>query len=104
MTAVSGVRGGHQLIRVPGQPSPPVCLLGISIDRLRGDVSFEPIQLGYKILDLFLDIFGMLGPHVSVVYDSQSLDRYLVMSDERSHTAQGGLEWREPIGGLFRNI
>ena len=30
--------------------------------------------------------------------------QYLVMLDERTHTAEGGLEGARPIGGLFRNV
>ena len=46
----------------------------------------------------------MLGASVSVVHDEYPLDPYLVMLDERVHAAEGGLEGREPIGGLFRDI
>jgi len=31
-------------------------------------------------------------------------DRYLVMFDERVHPTKGGLEGREPIGRLFRDV
>ena len=57
----------------------------VSIDRCRRYVPFEPVQLGYEILDLLLDVFGMLQVSVSVTPDSRSLDKYLVMFDERAH-------------------
>ena len=70
---------------VPSQPSASIRLLGVSIDRCRRYVPFEPVQLGYEILDLLLDVFGMLRVSVSVTPDSRSLDKYLVMFDERAH-------------------
>jgi len=91
-------------IHVPGQLPTPICFLSVSIDRCRGDVLFEPIQLRYKFLGLLLDIFGVLERSVSVVCDGHSLDQYLIMLDERAHAAKGGLERREPVGGLFRNV
>jgi len=36
--------------------------------------------------------------------DGHPLDSYLIMFDERGHPTKGGLEGREPIRGLFRNI
>ena len=91
-------------MRAPGQPSPTFRLLGISINRCCGDVSFEPLQLGYEILDLLLDVLGMLQTVVSVAGDDHSPNKYLVMLDERAHAAEGGLERGEPIGGFFRNV
>ena len=41
---------------------------------------------------------------MSVVQDIRPLDRYLIMLDDCAHPAKGGLEGREPIRGLFRNI
>jgi len=41
---------------------------------------------------------------VSVVYDSHQLEKYLVMLGKRAHSTEGGLEGREPIGGLLCNI
>jgi hypothetical protein len=55
-----GVVDAHESIRVLGQPCASIRLLGVSIDRGGGDVPFESIQLGDKILDLLLDIFRML--------------------------------------------
>ena len=94
----------HQLVRVPGQPAAPIRLLGVSIDRGGGDVLFEPIQLGYEILDLLLDVFRMLGTSMSVARDSHPLGQYLIMLDKRVHAAQSRFEGWEPIGGLLRNI
>ena len=41
---------------------------------------------------------------MSVVRDDHQLGQYLVMVDERGDSTESGLQWREPIGGLFRNI
>ena len=41
---------------------------------------------------------------MSVVCGGHQLGQYLVMLDEGVHSTEGGLEGREPIGGLFRNI
>ena len=41
---------------------------------------------------------------MSVVRDGHELDQYLVMVDECAHSTEGGLQGREPIGGLFGNI
>jgi len=57
-----------------------------------------------KILNLFLDIFEFLRPSASVVHDSHPLYQYLIMLDECAQPAEGSLERREPIGGLFHNI
>ena len=38
------------------------------------------------------------------MHNGHALDQYLVMLDECAHPAEGGLERREPIGRLFRNI
>ena len=46
----------------------------------------------------------MLKTSVLVVRDGHPLERYLIMLDERVHATQGGLEGREPVGRLFRNI
>jgi hypothetical protein len=63
----------HESIRVLGQPCASIRLLGVSIDRGGGDVPFESIQLGDKILDLLLDIFRMLGGSVSAARDGGPL-------------------------------
>ena len=39
-------------------------LLRVCINRCRGNVLSEPVQLGYKIFHLLLDIFKMLGVSV----------------------------------------
>ena len=41
---------------------------------------------------------------MSVMHDIHPVGRDLVMLDERVHPTEGGLEGREPIGGLFRDI
>ena len=41
---------------------------------------------------------------MSVLQDGHLPDQYLVVFDERIYPTEGGLEGREPIGGLFRNI
>ena len=74
---------------VPGQPSPPFRLLGVSINRCHDDVLFEPIQLGYKILNLLLDIFGVLRTCALVVRGGNPLNPYLIMPDECAHPAKG---------------
>ena len=95
---------GEQSASVPGQLGPSLRLLRIFINRCRTDVLFEPVKLGSKTFDLLLDVFKFLGPPMSAVWRGHPLDRYLVMLDERVHSAEGGLEGREPIGRLFRNI
>jgi len=57
-----------------------------------------------EILNVLLDVLRLLKPCVLVVRGSNPLDRYLIMLDERIHSAEGGLEGREPVGGLLRNI
>jgi len=96
--------GSHLLVLVPGQPSPPFRLLGISINCCRGDVLFKPIQLGYEILNFLPDVLGVLQMFASVVRDDDPLNSYLIMPNERAYTTEGRLKGREPIGGLFRNI
>ena len=76
----------------------------VSIDSCRGDIPFEPVQLGFEVFDLLLKIFELLPASVSDVCDDHRLDRYLVMLNERAHSIEGRLEGREPIGGLFRNF
>ena len=95
---------GEQSASVPGQLSPSPRLLRISINRCCGNVLFELVKLGFETFNLLLDVFKFLGPSMSVVRGGHSLDRYLVMLDERVHSAKGGLEGREPIGRLFRDI
>ena len=58
-------------------------------------------QEGNEFLDLFLLLFAMLATHVLVVHDGLPFDRYLVV---RVHEAEGGLQEREAIGGLLRDI
>ena len=43
--------------------------------RRGGDVLFEPLQLGYKVLDLLLDVFEMLRAfRVSCVRQASHID------------------------------
>ena len=67
-------------------PSPRV-----SVDSCRSNVLFEPVQLGFEVLNLLLEIFELLQASVSVVRDGHQLDQYLVMLDERAHSTEGGL-------------
>ena len=41
---------------------------------------------------------------MSVVYDGHRFDRYLAVLDERIHSAESGLQGREPISGLVCDI
>ena len=95
---------GDQLASVPGQLCPSPRLLGVSINGCRGNVSFEPLQLGLKTFNLLFDTFEFLRSSISVVHNNRKLDRYLIVFDERGHPAEGGLEGREPIRGFFRNV
>ena len=38
------------------------------------------------------------------MHNNHPFNRYLVMPNERVHPAEGGIEGREPIGRLFRDI
>ena len=89
---------------VPDQFFASFCLSGVSVNGCRGDALFEPVQLGFEVGYLLLEIFELLRAPVSVVCDGYKLDQYLVVLDERIHSTEGRLEGREPIGGLFRNI
>ena len=89
---------------VPGQIFPSPRLLGISVDRCRGNALSEPVQQGFKVLDFLPNIFELLRTPVSVVHDSRPVDQYLIMLDKCVHPAEGGLEGRKPISGLFRDV
>ena len=89
---------------VPGQLCSSLHLLKVSINRCCGDDPVEPFELGFETIDPLLDVFEFLPPSASAVHDSRLLAQYLVMLNECTHTAQGGLEGAKPIGGLFRNI
>ena len=95
---------GRQSVRIPGQLRPSIRLFRVSMDRCCGDGLFESVKLGSKTLDPLLDVFGFLSPSGSAMHDSRPLVQYLVMLDECTDTAEGGLEGGKPIGGLFRNI
>ena len=58
---------GEQSANAPGQLFASPGLLRMSIDGCCGDVLFESIQLGFKILNLVLDVFELLPSCVLVV-------------------------------------
>ena len=76
---------------VPRQFFVSFSLPRVSVDSCRGNVLFEPVQLGFEVLYLLFDIFELLRGSVSVVCDGHKLDQYLVMVDERAHSTEGGL-------------
>ena len=94
----------EQWTRVPGQFFAPFRLLRIPINSCRGDALFEPVQLEFEVSRLLLEVFELLRASGLAVCDGYQLDQYLIMLDERAHSTEDGLEGREPIGGLFRNI
>ena len=99
--------GSEQSTSLPGQFSASFRLPGVSVDTVCGDVLSESVQLGFEVSDLLLEISKFLraSMSLSVVCGGDQLDwQYLVMLDERAHSTEGGLEGREPIGGLIRNI
>ena len=83
-------RGEHST-GVPGQFFASFRLPRVSVDSCRGNVLFEPVQLGFEVFDLLLEIFELLRGSVSVVRDSHELGQYLVMVDEGAHSTEGGL-------------
>ena len=100
-------KGGQvkQSVSVPGQLHVSLHLLEIrAIDRCRGKDLLEPVEVGCKLFNILLDVFGFLRPSISAVGDSYPLDRYLIARHECVHLAEGGLEGREPIDRLFHNI
>ena len=76
---------------IPRQLLASLRLSRISIDERRGNILFEPVQLGFEALYLLLDISEFLRASVSAMCDDHQLDRYLVMLDERAHSTEGGL-------------
>ena len=82
---------GERSASIPDQFFPPFRLSRVPVDSCRGDVPFKPVQLGFEVFDLLLDIFELLRASVSVVRDSHEFDQYLVMVDERAHSTEGGL-------------
>jgi len=82
---------GEKPTNVPGQFFASFRLSGVSVDSCRGNVLFEPVQLGFEIRYLLLEIFELLRAPVSVVCDGHRFDQYLVVLDERVHPAEGGL-------------
>ena len=57
---VGGDMRGKKLTGVPGQLRASPCLLRVSVGRCRGDVPFEPLQLGLEAIGLLLDISEFL--------------------------------------------
>ena len=70
---------------VPGQFLASFRLPRVSIDSCRGNILFEPVQLGFEVFYLLLDISEFLRASVSAVCNDDQLDRYLVMLNERAH-------------------
>ena len=86
----------ERLASVPGQLCTPSRLLRVCINRCRGNVLFEPAQLGYsKVIDLPLNIFGFLGASVSVMCNNHPLE---VVLNKGIQSAEGGPEG----GGINR--
>ena len=61
-------------MNVPGQFLASSRLSGISIDGCRGNILFEPVQLGFEVPYLLLDISEFLRASVSVVCNGDQLD------------------------------
>jgi len=97
-------RQGKQLISVPDQLCLSPGLPRVFVNRCRGIVWFEPVQLGLETLDLILDTSEFLRPSRSVVRDSRLPDKYLIMPDERAHPGEGCLERIANICRLFSDI
>ena len=57
---VNKVLCGERSANVPGQLFASRCLFRVSIDSCRSDVPFEPVQQGFEILNLLVDIFKLL--------------------------------------------
>ena len=82
---------GEQSASIPGQFFASLRLPGVPVDSCCGNILLEPVQLGFKVFDLLLEISELLRASVSIVCDSHQLDQYLVMLDERAHSTEGGL-------------
>ena len=85
------MRLGERSTGVPGQFFASFRLPRVSADSCRGNVLFEPVQLGFEVFNLLFEIFELLQASVSVLRDGHQLDQYLVMLDERAHSTEGGL-------------
>jgi hypothetical protein len=93
------INGGERLASILGQLSASLRLLRVPINRCCGNVLFEPVQQGYKVFHLLLDIFKMLGVSVSVVCGDHPLEyQYLVVLDQGGQAAEGRFEGRVPVG------
>ena len=62
---------GEQSTSVPDQFFASFRLSRVSVDGCRGNVSFEPVQLGFEVFYLLLEIFELLRPSASVVCDGR---------------------------------
>jgi len=82
---------GERSESIPDQFFPSFRLPRVPVDGCRGNVPFKPVQLGFEVFDLLLEIFELLRAPASVVRDDHQLDQYLVMFDERAHSTEGGL-------------
>ena len=97
-------RQGKQLISAPDQLCLSPGLPRVLVNRCRGSVVFEPVQLGLEIFDLVLDNFESLRQTRSVVRDSHLPDQYLITLDKRAHPGEGCLEGIAKICTLFSGI
>jgi len=97
-------RQGKQLISVPDQLCLSPDLPRVLVNRCRGSVVFEPVQLGLEIFDLVLDTFESLRQTRSVVRDSHLPDQYLMTLDKRAHPGEGCPEGIAKICRLFSGI
>jgi hypothetical protein len=58
-------------VSVPGQFLASLRFPRVSVDGCRGNVLFEPVQLGFEVSYLLLEIFELLRASVSIVDDSR---------------------------------
>ena len=82
---------GERSASIPGQFFPSFRLSGVPVDSCCGDTLFKPVQLGFEVFDLLLEIVELLRTSASVARDGHQLDQYLVMLDERADSTEGGL-------------
>ena len=66
----------EQPTNTPDQPFTPPCFLRVLVDRCCGDILFEPLQLGPKILNALLDIFKLLQGSILLVINGHQ--RHLI--------------------------
>jgi len=68
------VRRGDRSTGVPDEFFASFRLPRVPVDSCRGNVLFEPVQLGFEVFDLLLEIFELLRASVSAVRDGHQLD------------------------------